>query len=277
MDDMRRVTVRGLDLATVDVGQGAPLVLVHGFPLDHTMWNAQIRALSDGYRVIAPDLRGFGQSSVATDKVTMEDFADDVAAVLAAVEIRQPVVFCGLSMGGYVAWQFWSRHRALLRALILCDTRAAADPPEVAAARRDTAEHVLAGGLDSLADTMIPKLFAEETIVADDHLVQSYRRTILSTDPKGVAAAQRGMAERADFTGLLDRIDCPTLVIVGEHDVISPVEEMRGIAEAIPQAELAVIPKAGHMSPVENSDDVNRVMGEFLDRTFKGLESATDF
>jgi pimeloyl-ACP methyl ester carboxylesterase len=123
---------------------------------------------------------------------------------------------------------------------------------------------------------MIPKLFAKETRVGDDHLAQSYRRMILNTDPKGIAAAQRGMAERADFTGLLDQIDCPTLVIVGEHDMISPVEETRSIAKSIPQAVFAVIRKAGHMSPVENSDDVNRVIREFLDRAFKGLESTTD-
>jgi 3-oxoadipate enol-lactonase len=266
MNHLRRETVNGTELATVDRGHGPPLVFVHGFPLDHTMWSGQIRAFADRYRVIAPDLRGFGQSGVSKGTVAMEQLADDLAALLGALAVDEPVVLCGLSMGGYVAWQFWQKYRSRLRALILCDTRARADTPEAAAVRHETADRVLAEGPESLAESMMPNLFAEATANTHPERIESVRRVILNTDRNGIAAAQRGMAARPDFTEALGQIDCPTLVVVGLEDAITPVEEMRSIAQAIPQAQLAVIPEAAHMAPTENPDEVNRVIGAFLHR-----------
>jgi len=264
---MRQLTVDGTQLAVHDEGTGSPLILIHGFPLDHTMWQRQIAALAQRHRVVAPDLRGFGNSEVTDGTVTMQQMADDVAGILDALGIGEPVAFCGLSMGGYVAWQFWERHRRRLAALILCDTRAAADTPEAAANRHTTAEEVLRDGPDALAETMIPKLLCEATRKDNPDLVTSLRRVIRATDPRGIAAASRGMAERPDFTPRLPEIDCPTLVVVGEHDAISTVDEMRSIAGAIPGAELAVISHSGHMSPMENPEEVNSALAGFLQRT----------
>jgi len=261
---MKTLEVNGVELAVVDSGAGVPVVLVHGFPLDHAMWDAQIEALSRAYRVIAPDLRGFGRSGVTEGKVTMKQFADDLAGLLDALGVDEPVVLCGLSMGGYVAWQFWRRYAPRLRGLVLCDTRAAADAPDAARARLETADRVLREGPALLADAMLPKLLPESSRKRNPHVADSLRRAILAADPRAIAAASRGMAERPDVTGMLGQIRCPTLVLVGQLDRISTPDEMRAIADAIPGARFVPIADAGHVSPMENPDAVNTAMLEFL-------------
>jgi len=261
---MKTQTVNGIELALIDRGSGPPVVLVHGFPLDHTMWDAQIDALAERYRVIAPDLRGFGRSGVTDAVVTMEQFADDLAALLDALGVAEPIALCGLSMGGYVAMQFWRKYRARLRALILADTRALDDSPEMAAARLEMAGRVLQEGPAPLVDGMMPKLFGETTVQSRPEVVESLRRVMMSTDLKGMVAASRGMAERPDVTSLLGQIECPALVIVGRHDKISTAEEMRDIADAIPGARLVEIADCGHMSPMEKPAEFNAAVLEFL-------------
>ncbi len=251
-------------LACVDRGHGPPLLLIHGFPLDHRMWNAQIEALAGRCRVLAPDLRGFGASQVTPGTVSMEQMADDLAGLLEALKIDVPVVVCGLSMGGYVAWQFWCKYAERVQGLVLCDTRAAADTPEVAAGRLESAERVIREGPSVLVEGMIPKLLAPQTIAGKPQLADTLAEMIRRADPQGVAAALRGMAARPDFRGRLGQIACPTLVVVGRHDAISTVEEMTAIAAAIPAARLVEVPDAGHMSPLENPGAVNAAVLEFL-------------
>jgi len=281
---VKSLVINGSEIAYVDRGTGLPLVLVHGFPLDHTMWTGQIDALAGPtadspagqtilsappVRIIAPDLRGFGHSLFSPhgdEKVTMDQFADDLAALLDALAIREPVVVCGLSMGGYIAFQFWRKYTARLRGLILCDTRAVADTPEGAEGRRRMAERVLREGPAPLVETMLPNLLAETTRRQRPELVERLRSVIMAGDPRGIAAAARGMAERPDMTAALGQIGCPTLVIVGQSDVISTPAEMRGIAAAIPAADFAEIPEAGHLSPWENSAAVNATIVDFLAR-----------
>ena len=241
-------------------------MFVHGFPLDHSMWNGQIESLSTRRRVIAPDLRGFGQSAVDKEVVTMEQFADDLAALLDYLTVREPVVICGLSMGGYVALEFWRKYAVRLRGLILCDTRAANDTPAAAAGRLALAQRVQNEGANLAAETMIPKLFAPITLQEQPHLIESVRKVIAYTDPRGIAAAARGMAQRADFTAELPRIGCPTMVIVGESDAITPVTDMQVLAQALPNAQFTVIQHAGHMAPLEQPDAVNAAIEYFLQR-----------
>ena len=262
--NMKTQTVGTVQLAFVDAGEGMPLLLIHGFPLDHAMWNAQIDALAAHCRVVAPDLRGFGASGVTPGKVTMEQFAADLASLLDALGIGGRVVVCGLSMGGYVAWQFWCQYAARVRALILCDTRAAADAPEVAAGRLATADRVLREGPGVLVEAMMPKLLAPSTAAGSPELAEALRRVIERTDPRGIAAALRGMAERPDVTARLGEITCPALVIVGAEDAISTPQEMGTIARAIPGARLVEISGAGHMSPVERPQQVSAAIVEFL-------------
>ena len=254
------------DLHLVERGRGLPLLLVHGFPLDHTMWEGQLQELAGHARILAPDLRGFGRSAASGETVSMEQFADDLAALLDARGIHEPVVFCGLSMGGYIGWQFFRRHRSRLRGLILCDTRAVADPPAAAEARRVNAERVLAEGMGFLADGMLDKLFAAETRQRRPDLIEATRRVMLAASPQGVAAALRGMAARPDVSAWLPQIDVPALLLCGREDAISTVEEMRGIAHCMPQARFVEVAAAGHMSPLEQPRLVNEAIREFLDR-----------
>lgn len=265
---MKTQIVNGVELAFIDRGAGSPIVLVHGFPLDHTMWDAQINALSEKHRVIVPDLRGFGRSGVTDAVVTMEQFADDLAALLDALTVEEPVVLCGLSMGGYIALQFWRKYQSRLRGLIFCDTRAANDTRETAAARLEMADRVLREGPAPLVEGMVPKLFAPATVQQRPEVVEALRRVMMASDPKGIAAAARGMAQRPDVTERLGQIECPTLVVVGELDAISTTEEMLSVARAIPHGQFVEIPGSGHMSTIEKPAEVNAAILEFLDTQF---------
>ncbi|MCH7725762.1 MAG: alpha/beta fold hydrolase [Planctomycetes bacterium] len=261
---IKRVSVTNCDLNVVDVGSGKPLLLVHGFPLDHTMWRGQIDGLSSTYRVIAPDLRGFGQSNVTSGTVTMKQFADDLAEMLDELKIDAPIAFCGLSMGGYIAWQFVQRHASRLSHLILCDTRAIADSEEGARDRLAFADRVLSDGAGAIADAMMPRLFAKSTNESNRHIVDATREVMLATNPEGIAAALRGMAQREDVTDRIASIDVLTLVICGEFDAISPPAEMRGIAKAIRNSRYVEIAGAGHMAPLENPVVVNEAIRQCL-------------
>ena len=190
----------------------------------------------------------------------MQEFADDLASLLDALDVEGPVVYCGLSMGGYIGWQFWRRHRDRLRALILCDTRSQADTAEAAVARRELADRVLREGPAGLVETMLPKLLGPTSRRRRPGLEDQLRRTMMSNSPAGIAAAARGMAERPDMTVALGELGCPTLLLVGAEDVISPPAEMRGLAAAIPGAKLIEIPAAGHMTPLEDAAAVNAAM-----------------
>jgi pimeloyl-ACP methyl ester carboxylesterase len=261
---MKTVKLRDATLSIADVGSGPTLLLVHGFPLDHSMWRHQLESLGDKYRVIAPDLRGFGASTGATDTITMDQLADDLADLLDGLDIAEPVTFCGLSMGGYVAWQFWQRHASRLDRLILCDTRAVADTDEAARGRSDMAQRVLSEGATIVAEAMLPKLFAETTIRERADIVEATRRVMQATAPVTVAGALRGMAQRPDMTSELPNVDVPTLVMCGEYDVISTVDEMRSIADALPNANFVEVSGSGHMSPLEDPITVNAAIRSFL-------------
>jgi pimeloyl-ACP methyl ester carboxylesterase len=234
------------------------------------MWSPQIEELSPHFRVIAPDLRGFGQSSVTDGTVTMQQFADDLSELLGALDIAQPVVFCGLSMGGYIAWQFWARHRDQLGALILCDTRAAGDTPEAVEQRLRTAERVIKEGSNFLAAEMTVKLFSTAGRSHPDK-VAAVKQVIKSTSPIAIAAALRGMAIRPDMLPVLPQVKVPTLVICGSEDVVTPVNEMREMASLLPEARFVEVPTAGHLASLENPGLVNAAVREFLDSCQKHL------
>jgi 3-oxoadipate enol-lactonase len=283
------ISLSDAELYCVDRGSGIPLLLVHGFPLDHTMWSAQIEDLSTRCRVIAPDLRGFGRSRAKKgdsprlcaapggpsrqmgtvpffqdDIVTMEQFADDLAALLDALEVAERIVLCGLSMGGYIAFQFWRKYAARLRGLVLCDTRAPADAPDAAAGRLTMADRVLREGPAPMVESMLPRAFAESTRTRHPEVIDRARQVMMSTDPHTIAAALRGMAQRPDMTASLPQINCPTLVLVGAEDILSTPAEMRSMAESIPGAKFVEIPDAGHVSPIENPIMATKVLAELV-------------
>ncbi|MGD0900932.1 MAG: alpha/beta hydrolase [Thermoguttaceae bacterium] len=263
---MRTIRANGIDLAVDDSGpSGRVVVLVHGFPLTHEIWRDQIAALAPHYRIIAPDLRGFGRSGVTPGRVTIDQFADELAAALDALGIAEPVVLAGLSMGGYIAMRVFEVHRARLAGLVLCDTRAAADTPQAAAARLESAARVEREGPAMLAEAMLPKMLSAATFAGRPDLVDRLRRMILGGDARGLAAAARGLAARPDFTPLLPRIDLPVLAIVGREDAISTPAEMGALVRAIGGARLVEIDAAGHMAPLEKPAEVAAAIAEFLD------------
>jgi 3-oxoadipate enol-lactonase len=255
--------INGIRLVYTDTGRGLPAVLLHGFPLDRTMWDAQVKALSPQTRLIVPDLRGFGESESPPGPITMEQLADDVAALLDHLRIRKAVI-AGLSMGGYVAFAFCRKHADRLRALVLCDTKAAADTPEAREARAETASLAAAQGMAPIMEWMLPRLLAPQTPARRPDVVDLVRRMILRAPLNGVQGALQGMAERPNSTSLLPAIRCPSLVLVGAHDVLSPPQEAAGMCAKLPDARLVVVPDAGHLAPLENPTASNAALEEFL-------------
>jgi pimeloyl-ACP methyl ester carboxylesterase len=263
------------------------------------MWAAQLEAMGRdaapggpggpggafaGWRGLAPDLRGFGRSPIDGDGcaptgkrmgagialpdepvLSMACLADDVARLIED-EADGPAVVCGLSMGGYVALELVRRHPHLVRGLVLADTRAEADTDEGRENRMSVAQTVRRKGTGPVARAMIPDLLAEQTRAGRPGVEERVREMILDTHARTVIAALAGMACRHDATGDLDGIEAPTLVVVGEHDAITPPDTARAMADAIPGAELVVIPDAGHLTPMENPDAFNRALDDFLAR-----------
>jgi pimeloyl-ACP methyl ester carboxylesterase len=270
---LRKTPISNGALNVHDAGHGAPILFVHGFPLDHTMWRAQLDVFSQSHRVIAPDLRGFGQSAAAGPQagtidavrpLTMEGHADDLADLLDALEVHVPIVYCALSMGGYVGWQFLRKYPERVRALIQCDTRSSADNDMAAEVRRKMAAQVMDRGSTMVAEQMPTKLFAPETMTDRLPVVEEVKRMILNTPAATIAAAQLGMAERPEMGDWLKTIRVPTLLVCGEHDALTTVEMMQADAARIPGSRLVIIPRAGHMAPMECPDAVNAAMREFL-------------
>lgn len=247
-------------------GEGVPVVLLHGFPLDRAMWDAQISALAREFKVIAPDLRGFGKSTLeardAEMGVDMQRYAEDVLGTLDALGVDEPVVLVGFSMGGYVAWPIALRHLDRLRGLAMCDTRAVGDAEEAAAGRRKMAEAVLSAGNAEPALGMLDKLLSAEAHELRPDVVKAVKEMMLRQSPEAIAAAQRGMARRPDVRGDLAKITCPTLCLVGQADAISKPNEMAEIAAALPDAKFVEV-ASGHMAPMENPDAVTEALREF--------------
>lgn len=255
-----RSKINGIEMNYEVCGEGAPVLLVHGFPLSGEMWKAAEADLKGAFKVIVPDLRGHG-GSAATKEATMVDYANDLAAVLEQVQESRPVVVVAFSMGGYVALEFYRRYRKQVRALVLVDTRAEADTPEGAQGRRDTAAKVLTEGSKVVADAMIGKLFAPD---AAGSLKEKWQATMAGTPPQGVAAALHAMAGRIDSTATLQSIEVPVLIVVGDKDVITPPELSEKMHSAATGSRLEVIPGAGHMSPVEKPEVFNPILRKFL-------------
>jgi len=252
----------GLEVACDDVGSGLPLLFIHGWPHDRSLWAAQLSGLKTQARCIAPDLRGFGDSSVVPP-YSIDQYADDLAAVLGMLGIERAVV-CGLSMGGYVALSMLRRHRSLLRGLILTSTRATADTPEAREKRMRLIAFVDEQGVDALATRQLKAMVGETTLNSRPDVLEALRFMMSQAPPEGVVGGLRAMASRCDSTDLLGGIDFPTLVVSGTEDTFTVPEEMRGLADAIPGSRLEVIRGGGHVCPYEKPAAFNHVVAEYL-------------
>jgi pimeloyl-ACP methyl ester carboxylesterase len=257
---MKTATLNGIDIAYRDEGAGQPILFIHAFPLHSASWDRQIVVFSPHHRVIAPDLRGLGASARGSGAASLDQHADDLAALLDHLTIENATVV-GLSLGGYISFALWRRHRQRVAALILADTRAAGDSDEAKQGREKNARLAEEQGPGALADQMLPKLLAHN---ASATLRAEVRAIIESNDRAGIAATLRAMAARPDSTPLLATIDVPALVIVGAEDTLTPPSEAAAMCNAIPACRLAEIPGAGHLSNLEAPEAFNAEVAEFV-------------
>jgi 3-oxoadipate enol-lactonase len=256
------VIVDGATIAFEDRGHGLPLVLLHAFPLDSRMWLPQCGALIPQCRCIMPDVRGFGGSDAAGPH-TVDQYADDVVAVLDALRIDRAVI-AGLSLGGYVAFALWRRHRDRVRALILADTRAEADTDDVRARRRELAALARDKGQGAVAARQLPGLVGRTTRDHNPALYDAIHAMMLGASVDGIVGALEAMATRPDSTDLLPAIDVPTMVVCGEEDAITPLKGMRAMADRIGPSRFESIAGAGHLSSMERPAAFNHVVSEFI-------------
>jgi pimeloyl-ACP methyl ester carboxylesterase len=251
----------------VDSGprSGLPVVFIHGFPFSHEMWTPQVGPVSQAYRAIAYDIRGHGMSDVGDGQYTIEAHVDDLFGLLDLLSITECVVV-GLSMGGYIALRALERTPARFRGAVLCDTKSDPDTNEGKIKRFETMKSVKRGGSAEFAESFAKAVFWEKSLESKPDMVASIKRIIARTPPLSIAGTLLALASRTDTTPSLNLISVPTLIMVGEHDAVTPPAASRAMHEKIPGSQLQVIPGAGHMSNLENSEAFNEHLLAFLRR-----------
>jgi 3-oxoadipate enol-lactonase len=257
-----RVRVGDADLGVEARGDGPAVLFVHGFPFDRTMWRHQLAALARWKR-IAPDLRGAGASSAAaeSDGVSIARYADDLVAMLDALNVAETVV-CGLSLGGYIAFELLRRHRDRVRALVLLDTKAEPDTPEAKRDRDQLAAMARREGQEALVERLLPKLLGQQT---QPEVAEQVREMGRRWSVAGLVGALEAMRDRPDSTATLPHIRVPALVVVGSEDQIAPPARAKAMAALIPHAQFHVVPAAGHLAPLEQPLATSRVIADFLE------------
>jgi pimeloyl-ACP methyl ester carboxylesterase len=258
-----KAPVAGTSLDYEVRGSGPPVLFLHAFPLDKSMWEAQARALASTHTVVRFDARGFGGTPPGDGLLTMERIADDAAALLDHLSLSR-VALVGLSMGGYAAFAFVRRHPDRLRALVLADTRTAPDSVEQRQSRAAQADRVRREGPAGIVDGFLQKAVGESTHKERPEVVARVRETILGAPARGVVDALAGLAARSDSGATLREIKVPTLVICGAEDALTPVADAEAIHRGVPGSVLEVIPKAGHLSNLEDPAAFNRALTGFL-------------
>jgi 3-oxoadipate enol-lactonase len=259
-----KTRIRDFEMAYDDTGgEGTPLLLIHGFPLDRTMWAPQLHALAPAARVIAPDLRGSGESALPPGRVTMETYAEDLRGLLDALGIPRAVV-AGLSMGGYIAFAFYRLFAERVRALILTDTRPQPDSSEGKKGRDENAALARDKGAGAIADRMLPKMLTPQTLAQRPELAAAVRALMARQPVPGIVAALMAMKDRPDSTPTLAQISVPTLVVGGAEDTLTPPKDAQAMSDAIRGARLVTIPGAAHLSNYEQPEAFNRAVAEFL-------------
>lgn len=263
------MTISARSLATdrggmtwLESGAGWPVILLHAFPLEAEIWRPQLDCVPQGWRFIAPDLRGFGRflPPLGGRELTMDDYAADVLALMDTLELDDAVIG-GLSMGGYVAFAMHRQAPLRFSGLVLADTRPQADTPQSREMRQQLRELLRTGGARALAAQSLPKLFST---TAAPEVVSRTRAMIESAPPAAIDAALVAMMSRPDSTAGLANISCSALVVVGERDEITPAADAEAMQRAIPRSSLCVIPGAGHLSSLEQPEVFSRALSDFL-------------
>lgn len=258
-----RITAREIEFEYDAAGSRTPLLCLHGFPLSRKIWRPQLEDLWDIARLIAPDLRGHGSSQATSGPYAMDELAEDCRALLAALGVKQRVVLCGLSMGGYVAFAFYRRFPERVAALILTATRAGADSAEGRANRDKMIALAQEQGVSAVVDALLPKMFAPATYEAQPDLVQSLRLIMNRTSLEGVYGDLAGIRDRPDSTPALADINVPTLILHGADDLLIPPSEAETMRDGIKAATLKILPGAGHLLNMEQPQLFNEAVRDF--------------
>jgi 3-oxoadipate enol-lactonase len=258
------VKVNDIDLSYDDVGEGSiPIVFLHGFPFDKTMWQEQLDYLKNTHRVIACDIRGFGKSKDEESHLSMDLFANDLILFIDKLDLDK-VIICGLSMGGYIALNAMKRFPSRFEALILCDTQCIADSYEVKANRYKTIDEVNEYGETNFNEGFIKKVFHEDSLTNKPELVEQLRSVVFANSQHIISQGLIALAERSETCSFLDKITIPTLIICGREDVVTPLDESKFMNKQIKGSVLHVINNAGHVSNLEEPIKFNKLLRDFL-------------
>jgi 3-oxoadipate enol-lactonase len=260
-----KIKINGMTMNYVERGTpgGTPIVFVHGFPFSLETWEPQMRALPNHFRAIAYDVRGHGQSDVGDGQYSIEFFVDDLIALLDHLVIKRTII-CGLSMGGYIALRAVERHPERFHGLILCDTKSEPDSDESRVKRAATLKLVKTNGVDEFAEGFVKGEFAETTFRDNPGIVEKVRSIIKGSSPIGIGGTLLALACRTDTTPVLSKLAVPTLILCGEHDVLTPPKDAEFMHSRVKDSILHLIPKAAHLSNMENTSVFNEKLLLFL-------------
>lgn len=267
MNGVRRKKIRGIEMVYDDIGQGEPMLLIHGQPFDRTMWSDQVEMLSSQFRLIIPDLRGYGESGIPTEMVLLDELALDLNELLNELNIESAIVM-GLSMGGQIAMELFKLFPQQVRGLVLADTDSRAEDAVGYERRLKLSQQIREDGLKKFTQERIHYFISNHTMQNLPEVVTRLRTMMASTSSLGSSLVQRGRAERKDLTPYLSGIEVPVLIVVGEEDEFTPVATAKFMHEKIRGAELAIIKKAGHIPNMEQPDAFNDVLKRFLETHF---------
>jgi pimeloyl-ACP methyl ester carboxylesterase len=240
-----------------------PIVFVHGFPFDHIMWDAQVGEFSGDYYCIRYDIRGLGLSPAGDGQFTMELFVDDLEKIINELKLKNPVL-CGLSIGGYISLRAIERMQEKFSALILCDTKAVADDNEGKLKRAAGIKQINSGDLDGFIESFILNCFGKKFVQEKNPEFKKVVERSKKNNPLGVKGCLLAMAVRTDTTGTLSKINIPTLIICGSEDKLTPPEVMKTMADKMQNSKFVLVDDAGHMTPIENPQLVNKSIKDFL-------------
>lgn len=262
-----KTTINGIGIDYEEYGERGrlPVLFIHGFPFSKQMWSAQVDALKDSCHTITYDVRGHGGSDVGDGQYSVEYFVDDLVGLLDHAKLSS-VVLVGLSMGGYIALRANERHPERFRGLVLCDTRSEADGNDGKIRRAQQARTVKTDGMRKFAEGFLKAVFHDKSFQTNPGAVESIRIIIERTSPLAVAGTLLALAARTDTTPSLFSINIPTLILVGQHDTLTPPSASHAMKEKIPNAEIHVIPDAAHLSNLENPGEFNKHLTAFLNR-----------
>ncbi len=258
-----RLTINSLKVYTKGNKNNHPIIFVHGFPYDHSMWDNQIEALKDNYYCVSYDIRGLGESYIGDGQYTMEAFVWDLYSIIDELKLDKPTL-CGLSMGGYIALRAVTKERERFGSLILCDTRSEADDNAGKLKRSNAINKINTKGVEAFVNEFVPGCFHPKIKKRNSEMYESILLECRKQNPIGVKGALFAMLSRLDTTEDLKNISVPTLVLVGKKDALTPPKVMKKLSQKISNSKFQIVPKAGHMTPLENPKFVTKSIADFL-------------